>query len=317
MISNAFGLEVHEEQIDRIKGLPPYMTNGRSFYRMEISGIPFLLITIPEDDRFGVAALQKQLLKYSEAAEMNAAYAFSKLTRTQRDALISRAIPFISLPDQLYLPFLGIALQNRFRKEKITAAEKMTPATQSLFLYLLYTVRDGSVIKKQAAEALGLTRTSITRASEQLTVMGLITVEPAGKEKVMKAVLTERAFFAKAKPFLINPVYKRIIVKKSPELDALPAAGETALSLRSMLNTPPIQSAAIMRGTPLAKTLHAADARWEEAGHLLEIELWKYDPSLFSEDKIVDPVSMMLSLQELQDERAQGELEKYLEALQW
>lgn len=317
MLKDAFGLTVKEELIGKVRGLPMYMTNGRSFYRMEISGIPFLLVSVPEDDKFGVVALQKQLIKYSEIVGMNVAFAFSKLTRTQRDALISRTIPFVSLPDQLYLPFLGIALQNRFRKEKILEMEKMKPAAQCLFLYFLYMVKDGQVIKKQAAEALRLTGTSITRASEQLTAMGLITEETIGKERLMRAAKTGSEFLAQAKPYLINPVFRRIKVKACQELEALPVAGETALSLRTMLNTPPIQKVAMLKSDPIVKTLETVDERWEAGDTLVEAELWKYDPFLFAKDRLVDPVSMMLSLQELQDERVQGELEEYMEAIQW
>lgn len=40
-------------------------------------------------------------------------------------------------------------------------------------------------MKKQAAEFLGVTRTSLTRASEQLSAMGLILQEACGKQYYM------------------------------------------------------------------------------------------------------------------------------------
>lgn len=316
-IENAFGLKLKAEPVSQIKGLPIYMSNGRSFCKAETAGISFLLVSLSEDDRFGVVALEKQLARYIEVVGMNVAFVFPRLTKVQRDALTARNIPFISLPDQLYLPFLGIALQNRFRKEKQISAEKMTPATQILFLYFLYTVKDGRVMKKKAAEDLGLTRTSITRASNQLAAMGLIKEETVGKETHMKAVQTGSAFLAQAEPYLADPVFRRWKVKRCQELADLPAAGETALSLKSMLNEPVIRGAAILKSDPLVKKLQVIEDKWEPENDVEELELWKYDPSLFAKDQIVDPVSMMLSLQDVQDERVEGELREYMEAIRW
>ena len=95
------------------------------------------------------------------------------ITKAQRDALLSYQIPFVALPDQIYLPFLGILLSNKFKKVKEIKKEKMMPATQQLFLFLFYR-KGSSVLKSEAADALRLTRTSITRASEQLLAMDLI-----------------------------------------------------------------------------------------------------------------------------------------------
>lgn len=314
-LQSAFGLKFHAEPVQGIKGLPLYMLNGRSFYKLEAYGIPFLLVALSENDQFGVVALEKQLVKYSEAAGMNVAYGIPTLTRVQRDALTARSIPFISVPGQLFLPFLGIELQNRFRAEKKAASELMTPASQSLFLYFLYEVKDGSVLKKQAADALGLTRTSITRASAQLSAMGLIAEEAAGKEIHMKAARTGRELLEQATPYLISPVFRKMKVEKCPALSLLPAAGESALSLKTTLNAPSIPVLAVKKDDLVVKKLQTVDDRWEPGHDMVEVELWKYDPLIFAKDRIVDPVSLMMSLRDVQDERVEGELKDYREGI--
>ena len=89
-------------------------------------------------------------------------------------------IPFVGDDKQMYLPFLGIAIHNSFRKKKEIKTEKMMPVTQSLFLYLIYECKNKKIMKKQAAEYLNVTKTSITRASEQLEKMGLICQKTIG-----------------------------------------------------------------------------------------------------------------------------------------
>ena len=70
-----------------------------------------------------------------------------------------KGIPFVADGCQLYLPFLGMAVYKSIKKE--VNMDKMSPIAQSLFLYLLYANRGCKVMKKQAAEFLGVTRTSL------------------------------------------------------------------------------------------------------------------------------------------------------------
>lgn len=139
----------------------------RTMYQIKIDGISFVMIEIRSDEKFGAVALKKQMGVYEDKLQSNIAFSFHTITRTQKNTLIYHRIPFVSLPEQIYLPFLGVVLSNHFRKPKEIKKEKMMPVTQQLFLYLFYH-KDVSVLKSAAADALGLTHTSITRASDQL-----------------------------------------------------------------------------------------------------------------------------------------------------
>jgi len=299
------------------KGLPFYLTNGRSFINIKIGEIPVLMVVVSEDERFGAVALEKQLNKYMDAVNGPAAFVFSSLSRRQREVLIVRNIPFVCLPEQIYLPFLGVYLSNHFRKEKKIGLEKMTPSAQTLFLYFLYQVREQSVIKKKAAEDLHMSRMSISRASDQLLAMKLITQEAHGKELRMQAVKVGKDYYNLAKSYLINPVQRVITIKRTEMTRALPAAGESALSLHSMLNSPSIPVVAIDKGSEMLSSVEPLDERWESTDSLIRVECWKYDPCLFAKGNTVDPVSLAISLQNENDERVQGELLEYMEDIKW
>ena len=47
------------------------------------------------------------------------------------------------------------------------------------------------------------------------------------------------------------------------------------------------------------------------------IEIWKYSPLLLSETKVVDPLSLYLSMKDMEDERIQTSLEELLEKVEW
>lgn len=311
-----FGLDFDTEKLET-KDLPLYLTAGRTFHRLSCAGLPFVLVRIRADERFGVIAFEKQAAQLSEKYGMPVAFEFENISRAQRDSLIERNIPFISGSDQIYLPFLGIALRDHFLRPKTVKADKMMPVTQSLFLWLLYKGSGEPVMKKDAAEAIGVTRTSLTRASGQLAAMGLISQVKSGKEFLMIPESSGIDLYRKAKPFLINPVQKTVTVRNNGEYDRYPLSGESALAERTMLNEPRIPVRAVRKGLVHADGMTEIDIRWEPDSDPVILELWKYDPALFAKNGTADPVSVAMSFENNADERIEGSVEEYLEGYAW
>ncbi len=316
VICAAFGLDCKMEKTG-VKGLALYMTAGREFYRANIDGLSFMLVKLSSDDRFGAIALSKQLAILEEIMGCEVAFWFERLTKLQRDALLERRIPFIAGSDQIYLPFLGLMLRNNLKAVHSVVADKMMPATQCLFLYLLYNYPHKYVLKKQAAADLGLTRTSITRASEQLKAMGLIIEEKHGKEVHMKTVAVGYELYTKAMEYLISPVQKRVYVEQVGDLNKLVTAGESALSEVSLLGEPKITIRAVDKDDEIVKDLKEVDIKWQESSDTVMVELWKYDPLLFARRGMVDPVSLAMSLSDIDDERVQSELNRFMKEYEW
>ena len=103
-LKNAFDINCHLEQI-KLKGLPLYMVSGRVFYSAVMGDASFLIVKLSDREKFGVVAFKKQLSQYMEKTGLNVAFCFDDITRVQRDALIAKEIPFISLPDQIFFAF--------------------------------------------------------------------------------------------------------------------------------------------------------------------------------------------------------------------
>ena len=162
-----------------------------------------------------------------------------------------------------------------------------------------------------------MTQMSVSRASEQLLAMSLITQESFGKAVQMQAVATGKELYMLAEDYLINPVQRALTVEKSDLLSNYPVAGETALSLHSMLSQPAIPVVAIGKGDSVLSSLAPVDEQWDVGRNVTRVEVWKYDPAIFSAEQTVDPVSLAASLKGSSDERIQGELEDYLEGLKW
>jgi len=315
-IKNFFGINCKIEKTN-VTGLALYITMNREFFMVNMEGLSFLLVAISSKDRFGAIALKKQHSLIKMAMDCEVAFAFETLTKLQRDSLIEKNIPFIAGYDQIYLPFLGIALRNNFISGQDIQTDKMMPTTQSLFLYLMYNYEKGYILKNQAAKDLGLTKTSITRGSKQLKAMGLITEERFGKEIRMKTVKSGYELYRAAKSYLVTPVQRRMYIEKTFKSNKLLEAGESALSNVSMLGKPKYDTLAIYKGDNLVKEFKEIDIKWQDNVSVILVELWKYDPFLFAKDNMVDPVSLALSLSDIDDERVCSELEQYLEEYAW
>lgn len=311
-----FGLEFRREHMET-PDLPLYLTAGRVFCKLSYGSSSFILVAIPENERFGVVAFEKQVRQISAKFNLPVALGFGDISRTQRNSLMERNIPFISEPGQLYLPFLGIALTDRFPHSPKIKAEKMMPVTQALFLYMLYHSKGRPMMKKDAADAIGATRTSITRASEQLAAMHLISQEIKGKECYMNLQGAGLEAFEKAKPYLISPVQRVITVAGDPEIGNRPFSGESALAKHTMLNDPVIPVYAVKKSGISPEEVTEVDIRWEPGINAVRLELWKYDPCLFMQNGTVDPVSLAMSFENNADERIEGAIEELLEGYQW
>ena len=311
-----FGLKFRVEEII-IEDLPLYLTARRTFYRLSYQDINALLVKVSPNEKFGAAALEKQTVVFSEKFNMPTAFWFENVTKVQRDSLTSRNIPFISGSEQIYLPFLGMALSNRFCQQKIVNTNKMMPATQMLFLYMLYKSNGKPVLKMNAAEAVGITKTSVTRASRQLEAMELIAEEVRGKEHYMITNEMGLQLYGKAKPHLINPIQKIITIHNTGEYDNCPLSGESALAKQTMLGNPQIITRAIDKSVVSLEDITEIDIRWTQDKSLLNLELWKYNPVLFMKNGVVDPISLSLTFENNADERIEEAIEEYLEKYEW
>ena len=156
-----------------------------------------------------------------------------------RNALVKIGVPFVDLPGNVFLPFMGIVLQDVYRKH-LVKVDKMMPATQMVFLELLYMNDEESALKSEVANKLNLTKTSVTRATAQLEKMGLIEQLKSGTEISIKRNYSRKEYYEKAKAYLINPVQKVITIMRCEATFESFVAGESALSQVSELNPPRI-----------------------------------------------------------------------------
>lgn len=290
---------------------------SRKVAMIDVAGIQFYGVFLSDTEKFSASVLKKQLEAYERASGKKCAYVLENASKIQLSALIRYRIPFIALPLQVYLPFWGIMLSAKQKEPRQANVRKMMPATQELFLYMFYNQNHRYFLKSEVAKRLNLTKTSMTRASEQLIAMNIVKQEKVGKEYRMELVAKNSELYEAARGFLISPVVREFYIdsKQIPK-EAL-VAGESALSQCSDIASPKIPCFAIHKDNGEVDNLNPIDIRWEDCEKPALLQLWKYDPVLFCNGSRVDTVSMICSLSDISDERLQGAIEDIVEEGRW
>ncbi|WP_303150153.1 hypothetical protein [uncultured Cloacibacillus sp.] len=227
----------------------------------------------------------------------------------QRKYMLEHHMPFIIPEKQMYLPFLGVFLQEKFGSVP-KPINKLSSSAQVVFLFYLYSEQEELFIY-EVEEKLGLSRMTISRAFTQLVRTKLFTSAKEGKYRKIKSELSRRELFEKMKPFLINPIKKTVFIdKKSVPKNALKAS-ISALSLVSNLAPDEIDYFAIDKAEFEGGDFTEYLLDWDSQSRL---ELWAYDPHLLGNGISVDNISLALSLEdELYDERVEYAVEDMLE----
>lgn len=288
------------------RSMPNYIHSRYRIQLVTLEGKEALFV-YPKTELDSVNAVKKHLERIENVQGAPAVLVPDHLTYRQKEYLLRDRIPFIVDGKQIYLPFMAVYLQERGDAEK-QEVTTILPSAQLLLLLYIYQ-GCGELLTSKAAHVLGLTSTSISRASRQLEGIGLIKTAKRGVQKVVFTDKTPEELFTMAKSNLCSPVKRTIYVPKA-DVDAdLLMSGYSALSEYTMIN-------------PSAVDFYAAGsiAAWEKnstgklqnAEDQCAVELWRYDPKMLASDGYVDRLSLALALSDDNDERVEEAVEEML-----
>jgi hypothetical protein len=157
-----------------------------------------------------------------------------------------------------------------------------------------------------------------SRALNDLYHANLITYEIGGMTSRSKEYkrMPDPDYFLRGRDYLKTPV-RRIIYTKTKPLSAL-TAGMDALAGLSMINPPGHPIMAIDRNKLNKKQIEIVKNKdLIKDAKLVELELWDYDPGLFSKNHHVDILSLYATLKEETNERIEQALEEVLRNEPW
>lgn len=304
-IAQTLGLEVTYTPWAAANDVPYFIADRYEITRMTIGSADALMLTL-KTELPNIGTLKKHIARIQKAEAVPVVVKLESITRYCRDTLIKAGISFVVPGKQLYLPFLGAVLSERY-EPKAAERMKLIPSAQVLFLYCLYGKRAQFYIQ-DAVRDLGYSAMSVSRAARQLVQTSLFEEHKKGVQKILSAKYDRKELFRQMLPYLIDPVKRRIYLQKDLVPDGCKLAGFSAMAQYSMLNEPavPCYAADVSAKLTGMPTLLNAETQ-------VEIEIWKYDPAVLSENGFVDPLSLVLSLREDADERTEEAIEEIME----
>lgn len=308
-LDKVLGIDTKYSDTEIKYSLPNLIYDRYRLQQVSLNGINAVFVS-PIGSLDPISSVKKHIERIAVVANMPAVLVLDNLQFRQKETLLKNRIPFIVNGKQIYLPFMAVYLQQRC-DSPVPKNEKLLPAAQLLLLYFIY--HECSELKtSKAADDLGFTPTSISRASRQLENAGLIKVRKNGVQKIIFTETSPKDLFFKSKEYFCNPVKRVVYVEKKHIHDDLLLSGYSALSEYSMLNPPSVMYFAsndITRWT-VVSTPDLVDIESQYA-----VELWRYDPKKLAEGTCVDPLSLALSLQNDPDERVEIAVDEMLEKI--
>ena len=305
-IEKMLGEPVNRQEWRGINAIPYYLHYSYNYEKATI-GKQMCLIITPKGELNTISGIKKNIKRIKEEWNYPIVLEMNSLSRQRKETLIKEKIPFVVNEKQLYLPFMGIALQEKYDTIKNINVEKLSPSSQVLLFLFIYE-KNKPLNLRTVQQKLDFKPMRVTRAAAQLVEAGLLEMHTNGTRKVLTSKLTSNELFEKAKPYLLNPVRRKIYINKKDLKTGYFLAGESALAKRTMMSEPQVEVYGIAKVPHNIETMQLIDIDTQ-----CELELWRYDPTKLTGDNCADVLSLSLTLENIKDERVEMSINDMLE----
>ena len=280
MKTDVFGLTINYKSWDKKQALPLYVAGNYEIDEAIVSNNRFIVMS-PIGDLPTLPAMKKHIEKIQKIDDVPVAFYLKNLSDFRRKGMLESNIPFMT-EKQVFLPFIGTLLMEE--KNNALYKEKFMFSTQQLFLMYLYN-RQNKLYVANVGKKLPYSAMTLSRAVKQLEASDLFLVYKDGVNKVIESKYDRRELFERAKPFLLDPVRKYGYIEKSRIDENMVLASESALAKNSMLNPSKLITYAI---DEQKMDINQMENELVDPNKQIRLELWGYDPKLFSDDNVAD-----------------------------
>jgi hypothetical protein len=318
----ALQCDVQLTKWDGTRRLPRFIVQRYGLYTGTVLRQPclFAVDLNPGDDT--PAQITKQIATLEREFDGVVAYCTEQLASNRRARLIGAGIAFAVPGNQLYMPALAIDLREVFRRARKRGLERLSPVAQlTLFYSILFRQKleadDTARTPSKMAKSLGYSAMSVGRAYDELSELGLATVESQGRQRFLSIDGDPRQLLEESRQLLRDPVQSTRFARCRLIVPPMKIGGESALSNLTGL-APPQMPTYALHGDDW-KTLASLDVEEvrdrDEADAIIEI--WHYRPDILSEDSTVDPLSLYAQFWDDSDERIAKAAEDVLDHVSW
>lgn len=317
-LKETLAIEISFRKWNEQKKLPFFILDAYEFFETSLLTSPCLFMISKDENERTPGEIQTHWKTVAKKWNATCVYISNSISSYNRQRLIQHHIPFIVPKNQMYIPDFGLDLREHFRQQRIEK-QIFSPATQTVIISFLLSDKNKPLIPSELAARLKYSPMTMTRVFNELEVAGIGKIVNRGKERLWIFEESKKTFWEKTNSMLRSPIKKQEAMKLLPgcKMPDLPLSGISALAETTLINPPSLPVYAMglekHRQTDVPKGMHTSNI--DEANLILQI--WHYNPELFSDERKVDPFSLYLSLKETKDERVEEALEELMEKIKW
>lgn len=301
-LKESLGITGEAEVWSGIQELPLFLRASTKIWLVHLIGCDFLLIRSEGSDLPSIKRAYRQMCL---RVQVPVAMCVPAADARQRKTLAAHGIPFICPHKQVFLPFLGMASREWGQGRTRPLSEKLSSRAQRAAIWGVLTQSPYTLADLR--EATGMNAPHASATVGELVDRGLAMKERRGRRLYVTPIDSD-ALLAEHMELLSSPVLRTMLVRKTPQVEALPDAGETALAARGMLAAPRVaEKAAPRSAVSLLKEDEVLDGELPN-DHMVRVQIWRYAP-LFTGREGVDLISLALSFVDTDDERIWGEVQ--------
>lgn len=305
-----FGIPVIKSEFDQKKGIPLFIKDLYYISEYRLLERYFMLVE-PKENAIDFSVYQKHIKIISESYRLPCVIYLEHITPYQRKKLINSGTPFIYQEKQVYMPFIGMMLEEHFKK-KSKQKDYLSYISQFIFLFLYYRPKNTPIRFIDIAKYTKSSKANCTRAISELIHFNLVNVDSKGREKYVQLKETRKQTLNEAFKLMRSPVQKQVFVDDVDysfiKSNLLALSKKTNLAQHSNDYYYAIDRMEYLSNNKKFKVI---DSIMQESTKRLEI--WMYDPSILSDKGIVDDISLLLLFKDNKDYRIDNALEEIRE----
>jgi DNA-binding MarR family transcriptional regulator len=316
-LNETLGISVTPKPLASVSRLPFFLQNLYSLFEIKILDNICMLAVDHSEEEQSPAIVRKHMDQIRAKFGKEMVYVRTQVTAYNRKRLIAHKVAFIVPGNQMYLPMLGIDMREHFRTSRLQPV-KLNPSTQAAVIYLCIKNADEVITPAEIARHLGYSAMTLTRAFDELEALGIGEFSDQGRKRCLRFTGGKKTIWEKSLPQLRSPVKRRFYIRTKDKEHLWPVSGLSALAHYTMLAEPHNQVFALSSvDWKKYSQLHQVSNLTLQEPDTFEIEIWSYDPLLFSEEGVVDRMSLYLSLKDNHDERIESAMDRMMKEMKW
>lgn len=316
-LNKNLGTVISPHKIKNEKSLPPYIRQRYELYNTHIVGTACLLLLDKEIENSTPATIKKHLNAIHKRENTETIYVCSTMDSYNRKRLIEQRVSFIVPGNQMFLPFTGIDFREHMKNIR-SRKENFSPSAQLLTFSILLGKLKGGITPGETAKLFGYSAMTMTRAFDELEKNRIGTHSSEGKNRLLMIEESPEIIWQKALPLFSSPIKKTVNIDPINAAFNFKKSGASSLAHYTMIAEPgnPVYAVSENEFTALKNNDKFKILPYPEMDSII-IEIWKYSPEMLSETDFVDPLSLYMSMHDIEDERIENSLTELLEKIEW